>query len=267
MEPERKQMVWRVDKRIESGKHAGFYHACFNKEGTKILSELNDEYDDCVYVWNRLDGTRVGKRFHGIFETELLSDEWGSEDSSEEELAQDNHERMPHSRSSKEESVWLNELCKNISARIDHIQESKKNMVISLCHQSTVYVWDREGNKEVPSLVHQSEIRSLGLCKSGKIITNTDDGVVRTWDANTGKELFKVVSDTSVNLLDVCKSEKIITTSDDHVVRIWDINKEEELFSIPFDQAVISAEFNKSETEMVVVTEDGKIQILVQETK
>jgi WD40 repeat protein len=265
MEPERKQLTWRVDRKIESGKQAGFYHAWFNKQGTKIMSELSDEDDDRVYVWNRLDGTRVGKRFSGIFETELLSDEWGFDDSSEEGLAQDNDERIFNSRSSKEESAWLNELCKKISPRPDTIKESKKNMVVSFCNQSMVYVWDREGNKEVQPLVHHDKIESLRLCKSGKIITNDD--VVRTWDASTGKELFKIMSDKPVRLLDVYKSEKIITTSDDHVVRIWDINKEEELFNITFDQAVISAGFNISETEMVVVTEDGKIQILVQETK
>jgi WD40 repeat protein len=103
--------------------------------------------------------------------------------------------------------------------------ESKEMMVLSKFNQPIAYVWDREANKEACQLDHQNNIKQLSLDDAGKIKTLTDDNIFRIWNGKTGEELLKII----------------------------------------FDNDVQSVSFNAIDTEIVIATKDGKIQILVKE--
>ena len=115
----------------------------------------------------------------------------------------------------------------SLFSRLKHLEidESGGFMAVWNRENPIVYVWDRVAKKEVAQLVHKNEINLVALSGLSGTILTSSDCTMCVWDGMTGKELLQVICDRNVT----------------------------------------SASFNAKETEIVFVTDDDKIRVLVKD--
>ena len=229
MEPERKQLIWRVDKEIQFNtekknvpkmiQHKNALRSvCFDPTGTKIIA-FPWHADSFVCIWDR-DGKELERLDYDTYDQfSENNSEWSDR------LLSSGNSPFCHSYEGddagllEKEFGWYPTVCCN----------EEQTFVVPrfrVYDGHNVHAWDPVEQKRLFSLNHTGIIYSIDFNPQGiEIITASADGTVRLWNKKDGKELL----------------------------------------CIKYPTRVMSASFNATGTEIVVATDDGKIQILVQQ--
>ncbi|WP_420645792.1 WD40 repeat domain-containing protein [Candidatus Leptofilum sp.] len=135
--------------------------------------------------------------------------------------------------------------------------------IVTASDDSTVRLWDREGELVAVLEGHTDVVRSAAFNPAGTwIVTASDDGTARLWDAK-GEMLTVLEGHTDVVWSATFNSDgtRVVTASSDGTARLWDAKGEMLTVLEGHTDVVWSATFNSDGTRVVTASSDGTARL------
>jgi hypothetical protein len=123
---------------------------------------------------------------------------------------------------------------------------------------SDEFPWFYEISKELRGWVRRER------SDKATVAWHPDMSVAYVWDKKEKKQISVLPHTNKIKNTYLYESGKIITISDDGCMNLWN-TKGDILLKVTFDRNIVWATFNQKETQIVFVTDDGKIRLLVKE--
>jgi WD40 repeat protein len=124
------------------------------------------------------------------------------------------------------------------------------------CPAGTTIIWDISTGREIASLAHSRDIRSIAFSPNGELIVTGEgddensisiggEDTVRVFDARTGEELHRMSHDSGVNSVAFSPDSKLVVSgSDDNTARVWDVATGREISRMTHDDMVVAVTFS-----------------------